>query len=663
MCKELMSQKLSATTSAMQSAVLTLPRSQLAQTCTRWAASVRSGASSLPGTVRPLVLRAASRVQCVLARPEALRLLPVGAALLALLVATPTLWSGLHDDDLLQRMVLSSSPLPSSLSRLYVFLDPATNAARMDSGVLPWWTLETGKVAFWRPLAALSLWLDYRIWPDSSMLMHAHNVVWYALACAMASSTYLRLCGAPRSAGLAALLFTLSVTHINSVAPLASRNILLAACFGFATLAFHDYWRRERRGAGRLLALASLALALQCTEASVAVVAYLLAYALCLDRSPWRHRLASLVPYAAVVLSWLVIYRRMGYGAYGSAFYVDPLREPLVFLKTAMENAPILLFGQWVAPDPAVYAVLSPGAKRLLWSLAMLSLGFLLWLLRPLLRREAAARCLFVGMVISLLPVCAVGLPSGRHLIFVGLGALGLLSRFVMVHLNHRKEADVAVSHGAVSRASAFVLLALHGFLYPVIVPLARQGFDALSITWTDIGPMSGPTPRTAVIFNVPSPGQLIYVPGLRQLRGQQAAERLRALSPGYSEVLVERLDAFTLSVRPEHGYLLPPGSFMGTEEDWLPPAHPAYAAQYGDGLFRSPALPIADGHVAEVSGMRVEVARLTEDGRPLEVTIRFDVPLEDGSLFWLQWNWRQRAYVPFVLPGIGERVYIAGPT
>jgi len=60
---------------------------------------------------------------------------------------------------------------------------------------------------------------------------------------------------------------------------------------------------------------------------------------------------------------------------------------------------------------------------------------------------------------------------------------------------------------------------------------------------------------------------------------------------------------------------------------------------------------------------MRVEVARLTEDGRPLEAWVRFDVPLEDGSLFWLQWDWRQRAYAPFVLPGIGERVYIAGLT
>jgi len=166
MCKELTSQKLSATTSAMQSAVLTLPRSQLAQICTRWAALVSSGAFSLPRVIRPLAAGAASRVPRLLARPDALRLLPVGPALLALLVATPTLWSGLSDDDLLQRMVLPSSPLPTALSRLYVFLDPATNAARMDSGVLPWWTLESGKVAFWRPLAALSLWLDYRISPD-----------------------------------------------------------------------------------------------------------------------------------------------------------------------------------------------------------------------------------------------------------------------------------------------------------------------------------------------------------------------------------------------------------------------------------------------------------------------------------------------------------------
>jgi hypothetical protein len=663
MCKDLVSQKLSSTTAAVQSAVLALPRGQLMRVWTRCLALLTSGAAALPQAVQPLAARAGIRARSVLVREDALRLAPTGALLLALLVATPTLWAGWSEDDLLQRMTLSSASLPTALSRLYVFLDPATNAARMDSGVLPWWTMQSSKVAFWRPLTALSLWLDYRLWPESSLLMHAHNALWYALTCAAAAFTYLRFSGTLRPAGLAVLLFTLSVTHINSVGPLASRNILLAACFGLLTLTLHDRWRRERHSMSRLLAPASLALALLCSEAAVAAAAYLLAYAACLDRAPLRKRLASLLPYAGVILAWLAVHRWKGYGAYGSAFYVDPLREPLSFLKTAAENAPVPLFGQWIAPDPAVYAVLSPAARRVLWSLAALSMGFIAWLLWPVVRKDSAARYFSIGMLVSLLPVCAVGLPSGRHLMFVGFGALGLLAQFVEAQLDNPIENHPRKRRSTVSRISAFVLLGLHGFLYPVVVPLARQPFDALSITMADLGPMPGETMQTAVIVNMPSPGQLIYVPGLRKSRGQQVPSRLRALAPGYSAVQLQRLDTFTLLVRPEHGYLARPGSLHGTAEDWLPLAHPSYAARYGDGLFRSPSLSAADDYVDELSGMTVEVTQLTEDGRPLEAKIRFDVPLEDSSLFWLRWDWRQDAYVPFVPPVAGERVYIAGPT
>jgi len=128
---------------------------------------------------------------------------------LAVALGVPTLWYGWGiDDDMLHRTMLLSSSLPEVIARLFVFLDPKTNQALMDLGVLPWWTLDTVRVSFWRPLAALSLWLDYQLWPESALLMHAHNLLWYAGLCLLAAVTYRRLMGRDISAGLA--LFCLS---------------------------------------------------------------------------------------------------------------------------------------------------------------------------------------------------------------------------------------------------------------------------------------------------------------------------------------------------------------------------------------------------------------------------------------------------------------------
>ena len=88
--------------------------------------------------------------------------MPWVAMLIGLVIGLPTLlrdWG--FTDDLMQKDFILTSTLPETLSRLYVFLDASTNLARMDAGVLPWWTLDSAQVMFFRPLSAFSLWLDY----------------------------------------------------------------------------------------------------------------------------------------------------------------------------------------------------------------------------------------------------------------------------------------------------------------------------------------------------------------------------------------------------------------------------------------------------------------------------------------------------------------------
>ena len=63
---------------------------------------------------------------------------------------------------------------------------------------------------------------------------------------------------------------------------------------------------------------------------------------------------------------------------------------------------------------------------------AWVFLTLLFAVLSPLLRREPVARFWALGMVLSLIPICAT-FPMDRLLFFVGLGAAGLLAQFLAV--------------------------------------------------------------------------------------------------------------------------------------------------------------------------------------------------------------------------------------
>jgi hypothetical protein len=77
--------------------------------------------------------------------------------------------------------------------------------------------------------------------------------------------------------------------------------------------------------------------------------------------------------------------------------------------------------------------------------------------------------------------------------------------------------------------------------------------------------------------------------------------------------------------------------------------------ARGGEVAFRDSRRPMRPSQRIELAGLVVEVASIKEDGRPWEVRFRFDVPLEDPSLRWLQWT--SDAYAPFRPPGVGGTV------
>jgi hypothetical protein len=575
------------------------------------------------------------------------RRLPWMLGLLAVALTLPALATGFQFDDYRLRTVLRGqggaqglAPLPAALNKTFVFMDgdPAHGLAQMASGALPWWALPAGQVAFWRPVAALTHWIDFALWPADPVLMHLHSLLWLGLLVAAAAGLYRQIgsSAAPAAAGLAGLLYAVDPAHGFAASWLSNRNILMAAFFGVLALSAQVRWRREGWRAGALLGPALLLLALLSAEAAVAVLAYWLAYALFLDRhhnGAWRAQLSSLAPAAGITLAWRLVYRAWGYGAWGTS-YIDPLREPLPYLRAVIERAPLLLLGQWLLPPAEYTNFFALNAARLTWVAAVLLLALLAWVFRPVLRRSATARFWGAGMLLAVLPACAA-LPANRLLFLIGLGAMGLLAEFLASGLAPALSAwEVWANNGVTG-----LLLAVHLIVAPVLLPVMafspkllgglEHGLDGLMASLPADPRLAQ---QTAVIIYAPNFADTGYIGLLRPGLGLPSPARVRSLATGLGPVRLTRTDAHSLVVT------IAGGTLKGY-----------------DSVFRGVDHPLALGQVVDLGDVQATVLALTPDGRPATVTFHFTALLEDPSLRWFRWL--AGLYVPSTPPAIGAAI------
>ncbi len=572
------------------------------------------------------------------------RRLPFALAILAVLLALPSLWAGLAADDYYHRIrMLGSSALPEvsrSPLKLFTFADgdPTYAYRMMDIGCWPWWSLDELRVSFFRPIAVATHWLDYRLWPEHPALMHIHSLAWFAGLVAAVAVLHRRLIGPTWVAGLAALLHAVDDAHGMPVGFLGNRNALIAGFFGVLAIIFHDRWRRDGWRTGAALAPLLLVASLFSAEIGIGTLAYIFAHVVLLDRGALRKRIVVLLLYAMATLLWRLVYTSLGHGVWGMDEYIDPLNHPLRFAAATIERAPLLLLGQFLLPPSETYVpALLLGVTRLYWLAALAILAVAGTVMIRSLRWDSHARFWAVGMVLSLLPSCAA-FPSDRMLVFTGLGAFALLARFLSVAFI-RDDEHPRRRGGRPGGRSAVMLgiicVAVHGLLAPVALairsamPLGPPGF--FRKLGVDVPVQTDDEKRTFVIVTAPVPIFAGYLPIRRAAEGLPVPAHTRVLSSHFpSPVVVYRPDPRTLVVRPPRGFL----------------------ATSADRVARSSDHPMSLGEQVELTGMTAEVTAFTDDGRLAEVSFRFAVPLEDRSLRWLTWT--NGDFVPFVPPAVG---------
>lgn len=284
------------------------------------------------------------------------RLAPALVIAFGVLCGLPALSTGLSADDWIQKLIVTGPPLPGFARRaldLFTFADgnPDHAHALMNQGVFPWWTDPRVKLAFFRPLTALTHRLDWALFASSPWLMHLHSSLWMALSLVALWLVYRRFLQPSWLATLALFLYAVDDTHGPALGWIANRNAMVALALGLPALAFYDRHRRENWKPGAWLGPLSLLAGLCAAEAAIGVVAYLAAYALTLDdEGSLARRVARLWPYALVLAAWQLVYHVLGYGAARSGVYLDPAGDAAQFLVALPARAASLLVGQFALP-------------------------------------------------------------------------------------------------------------------------------------------------------------------------------------------------------------------------------------------------------------------------------------------------------------------------
>lgn len=589
------------------------------------------------------------------------RYLPWHLALLAMLLCAPSLWLGWHLDDDFHRLALTRPDVPllsRSPADLFVFIegDEVVNRQSVVMGMLPWWSHEKLRIAFFRPLTGLTHWVDYKLWPSVPSLMHLHSLVWFGGVVVAAGFLYRRIFSCAWVAGLAALLFAVDDAHGLPAVWLANRNALLGVFFGLLTLIAHDRWRRNGSRLGAMLAPLMLLLGLLSKESTVAIGAYLVAYALFLDRGRWVGRIRALVPYTIIVIMWWATYRKLEYGTVGSGWYLDPGANLVGFARAVAARAPNLLAWQWLIPSDLEWA-LSGRAAHGLW---LGALGFLMIVavaLVPLLQRDRVARFWALGMALSVLPACAA-YPAARLLTFVGIGGMGLVAQLVGAVVEKVGWLPTHAWRRLAVHVLCVVLILAHVGMAPVALARRAGSFkrfgNSVNRAAASFSSDSATPFQTVVVVNTPVWASFAYGALMRLLQGDPILHRTLILGSSSEPIEIHRTDAHTLIVRPRGGFLAPVGGSDPDREMARLLFNPPCGFYTLDRLYRDDT-PMTVGQRIELLGVAVEITAITDDGRPSEAAFHFVMDIENPLFRWLQWM--DGVYVPFELPAVGDTV------
>jgi hypothetical protein len=583
----------------------------------------------------------------------------------------PALKTGLMLDDLPQRAVelkpdqlpprmhetgnpLDSGSFSTVLRDLFFNRNPQDMTLMKNYGMLPWWTADNLRLGLWRPVTAFTHWLDYRLFPDSPMLMHAHSIAWFAAIVFLLTIVYRKLMGTGWAAGLAALLFLLDGNTYFPVAFIANRGFILSLFFGLLCLYEHHQWRSAKSRSGCVLSALFLALSLLANEGGASTFAFILAYALVLEPGSFRSRALTVLPSILVIVLWRTIYEALGFGLRNVGLYIDPAHEPLQFAREVIPRAMILLAGQLPFLSPDFLFAVNPLSQPKVTTFYCVSAVVVSVVFLPWVRRDKTAAFWFAVMMLAAIPAATV-MPTGKNLGFVAVGAYGLIASFVagLITRPSRLPESLVCRIPAWVACALLMLMHVPGAIAGRVLAVNAIAFASEGMNhFINIDNSPDAENKNVIVVNAPCSLLLAYAPSYKAYHHQPLPKTMRTLVPGCTSFDVQRIADKTLVIQSQA-----PDIFSC---DNVGPIHAAYAFRNFNLLLGEPKCKKGDRY--DLGSLTVEVLESDTSDLASRVAFQFNTSLDSPGFHWLWFDWRTFSYRPFEVPGIGQSVTLSGP-
>jgi len=542
--------------------------------------------------------------------------------LLAFLVTVPSLGVGFVLDDWAQRGLVRGDFTHSSRWALFNFGagDAQALAPMIFNGPYPWFTLPELKLRFLRPLSSALIVFDTEVFGDVAWPQHLHSTLWYLALTAVAFALYRRL--VPSVALTAALLFVVDDSHAMTTAWLANRNAIVSVTFTWLGLLAHLAWRERGWRPGAAVSALLYLLGLSAGETGVAAMAYVLAYELLGARGSMRERVRSLAPALVVLTSYAVLYKLVNAGARGSATYIDPVSEPLLFLANAPVRFLANLGGQAFGLPDLWLAMPESKAALVVAGVVAVPLAVFAW--RRWAPTDASERrtlsWLLLGAAGSLLPTLAT-FPATRLLTAASLGLAPVVGTLL---LNAWRDRGARRWLGVAWLGAAFVLQPV---LQWVVLPYGFRTIATRSINaMKDLELKEG---DRVVVLSSSEFAPAVY--------GTTLLAELRLPRPATWHVWSMAL--LPVEVRR-----------TGERQVELEVLGGRMVESVFEENFRSDAFPLAAGHRVALNGAAVTVLAV-DAGKPTKLRVDLERPPEDFVYVW----WNGDTYERVALPDVGQ--------
>ncbi len=557
--------------------------------------------------------------------------------LVALAVHWPALTAKRFADDFNQlAMIEGRYPVAHTPFDLYDFITEAGRRPLMERGVLPWWSHPHLELRFLRPLSSVLLWLDVRLFgEDGAVLAHLHSLFWWGLS-SWAVYRLLRDGFAKRVAVLGAFVFAVAPCHDFPLTWLANREELVSTALGALGLLEYLRWRRGRRARDGVASLALFAGAMLAGEYSLCFGGYVAAIEFTRSGDSLARRASGLACFALPAAVYLALRHAGHYGAFGTGYYHDPLRDFGAYAGSFPGRVALLFATAWGALDERAWLA-DPLWKVLTAAgVCAAALGLLVRRVWPELERDdrRALGWMLGGSTLALAPLVAVGV-SVRLLVIPMIGVAGtvavLLDR-VWFPRGERPRRRAVEWTELLALALAFV----HLFRGPLDSWLMHEYLHSLAevreheMAWLR---EKAEGKSTVVIVRASFFATIFVAP-----MGLDASTVVRGLAYDSGRMLLVRKSARELELVAGGRPLFPVGS---------------------DDLIRDDDVPLRAGEQVDLPGMRATIEELRDDGKPRRLTFAFDRDLDNPSFLWIVEGETGFEELELPAPGHGEPVRI----